>query len=390
MAKVSDVLDGAQLDEPVTTLPEHAAGGGSHEDIVAGAYAEGELEATFAGLADKDTLTVDDLRTAAGNLAEGMSDEDLIAAYKAAEAGGGTTDDDEPEAESAFKLPFPIYDAAGVKIEDVSKITVQDLLSGKVQVEYQAMGKAQRKAFADLVRTASNGHYNEQKMGTLMQERGQAVKQLQDMRTEHESWAGDRKLWNKALDAAIAGNIEPLRAVIQAYAAELGRAPADAPIAAAADDPAMVAEGQRFVLENSQRLASEYAGANPVEIQQVLLHMIGQEPAEFLTREKLENMVQYELPRVIEGAGYSRNGQPATTAVAQGDGDPRDARITALEAKLTELTATTANAATQRLRARSKLAPPAGGGSVSSAGDSVPAMKSREDMKRWLRGETGA
>lgn len=389
MAKVSDVLDVAQVDEPQTSLPEHAGSEGSSQDIFDSTMEQAGLDATFAELAEREgELTAADLRQAVGADAEGMSDAELLAAYKAAEVAqaagtAGATDGSDDEA-PAFKLPFPIYDAQGVKIEDVSKLTVQDLLSGKVQVEYQAMGKSQRKAFADLVRTAANGHYNESKMATLMSERGQAYDQLQKIRDEHSAWAGERQSWNKVLDAALAGNVAPLQQLIQAYATELGKAaPAAAPEAEGSYSPEAIAEGQRYVMTTAQKLASEY-GADASEVMNVFLDMINKEPADFLTKEKIEAIAQYELPAVIEAAGYARNG--TAPALPQADGDPRDARIAALEKSLAEVKAGQANATTAAVRARAKSAPASGGGSTPGAGDSVPSFKNRAQMKEWLQG----
>lgn len=388
VAKVSDVLDADEQLEPTTSLPEHAGGAAPGRAAIREAafeeatgeaaeeqpaeLTEEDVNALVDELAQKDEVTADDLRQLAGAEAEGMSDEELLAAYAKAE-----------KAEAAPELPFPVYDAQGNKI-DPTKLTLEDLLSGKVQIGYQAMGKEQRKALTDLLRVASNGHYNEHKMASVLAERAHAFEQLQKLRGEHDTWAKDRQAINKALEAAINGNAEPLQRLIVAYQQALGQSPMEAPT----DDAAMreaEAAGQQFfmttIVPSAYKLAQEY-GADAQEVTNAVMGLIQQEPAEFLTREKIDAILQYEVPRMLEDAGYARNGQAAPAV------DPRDERIAALEKTVLELKAGTVNKATQQVRERARRAPAAGGGSVSSAGEAAPAMKSREDMKKWLRGET--
>jgi len=385
VAKVSDVVDLEQQDEPVTELPEHAVSDKSRDGLRQAALEEGieaasgadesaveeTVDETVERLAEKEELTVADLRELAGKDAEGLTDEQLIAEYEKAEKAG------------EYKLPFPVYDVQGNKIDDVSKLTVQDLLDGKVQIGYNAMGKEQRKALADVLRVAANGHLNESKMATTLAERNQSYERLQEIRKEHEQWAADRKVWQAALNAAAAGNVDPLQRIINAYVTESGRV--DATPASPETDRALEAAGQQFVLTTivptAYKLAADY-GADATEVTNAILAAIQNEPVEFLTREKIQQIMEYEIPSLLEQNGYARNG-----AVAQADGggsNPLAAEVAALKARLQELTADKANSRTAALR---RKAPAAGGGSVSSAGDSMPAMKSREDMKRWLRGE---
>lgn len=384
MAKVSDVVDLETTDdEPITSLPDTAAGDESHSGIVKDAMDDAALEAAIAEVAETDgEVSIEDLRRVTGDLAKDMSDEDLMKAFKDAQSG----DESAEGAAVVEKLPFPIYDAKGVKIEDPSKVTLSDVLTGKVQIGYSAMGKEQRKALTDILRVASNGHYNEHKMTSLMSERQQAYTQLQDLRKEHETWANDRKIWESALSAFVTGKQEPLQNLIKAYQAELGKMPpAGSPEAAnPAVDEAQMRAGYDFVLgtiiPHATKLAEEY-GAKQDEITRAILHLIEQEPAEFMTREKIDAIMQYEVVTLLENAGYAKGATPAVKPVAQADGNSEMAE---LKAQVQQLLAAQANAPVTRLRNKGK--PPASGkGSVAGAGESMPQFKNRAEMKEYLQ-----
>lgn len=393
MAKASDVVDIEQsLDEPVTSLPEHAGSTGSREDIKQAAYDEAgesaDLEATFSTLAEKSgDLTPAELREAAGKLGEGMSDEELQAAWKQAQTGEPAAD----KTEEQFKLPFPIYDDKGNKIEALDKVDIKALLSGKLQIGYNALGKEQRRALNDILRNASLGHYNEQKMTTLQQERKQVYEELQTLKKEHESWGGDRKLWDKVLGAYVSGNPEPLKQLVQAYAAEMGRLPKEEAPNVQVDREREQA-GQQFVLNHimpaANKLAGEY-GADAQEVTNAILGRIQEEPSEFLTREKVDSIINYELPHMLEEAGYAKGGQSIVNGGAE-NAELKAAmgRIDALEKQLQSQLAESKNAPLNRVKGVVRKVPSAGSGNPAGAGESMPAMKNRNDMKKWLRGET--
>ena len=386
MAKVSDVIDVPQSDEPVTNLPSHA--GGASQDKYA--LREAALEEGVEAAGGAEPATIDDdaaietlaeqeeepsvaqLRELAGKDAEGMSDDELVAEYEKAKG------------EEAFKLPFPIYDAEGNKVTDVNKLTLEDVLSGKVQIGYNAMGKEQRKAIQDILRVAANGHLNESKIATTLAERNQVHAQLQDLKKQHEAWAADRQTWDKVLNAAVRGNVEPLQRLIQAYMTDdptIGQQPR-----AQVDDASAEAAGQQYILNTiipqAYKIAAEY-GADGTEVTQEILRLIQQEPAEFLSQAKIEAILQHEIHVALETAGYTRNGTPPQAQAPNGNEELLK-RLDTMQKELLELKAGKENAATQQVR---RKAPAAGGGSVSSAGDSMPVLKSREDMKRYLRGE---
>lgn len=375
MAKVSDVID-VNEDEPTSTLPEHASGGGrddlmqsmldsADDDGMAQADTEDEQIAELAEQTDEPTI--EQLRELAGKDGEGLTDDELQAEYKKAQE------------EEDFKLPFPVYDAQGNKIEGLDKLTLQDLLSGKVQIGYNAMGKEQRKALNDILRVAANGHLNESKMATSIAERNQVAQKLQELQAEHSSWATQRQTWNAVLGAAHAGNFDPLKQLIAAYGRELSVLPE--PVA---DNSAELEQaGLNYFVTNvapeAVKIAVQY-GADPAEVTRAAHEMIVAE-GEFLTQEKLDNILKYELQALLESSGYTAGAAPVPTQSVDIAAEVKRQVDAALAVQKT-------NATTERVRNRMRNAPPAGAGSTPGAGTSMPAMKSREDMKKWLRGET--
>lgn len=382
--------------EPQIDLPPVAAGSTGHDDIVAAAMQEGELDARLGELAEGDEeLTADQLRSALGDVAADLTDEELLAEWKkaqTAETGDATTTDDDEKPETpvaeALKLEgFKLYDAEGKEIADLTKVSAADLLSGKIQIGYNALSKEQRKNLRDLTRVASLGHYNEKVLLDTRGERQQAVQRALAAEAKVTEFGNIQRTWDAALTALVNGNPEPIQRLALAYQQALaqGGNPAPGRPDASPQNAEEDAVGQQFFQEHmaprAQELATQYGG-NAIEIAQYMLWLCEQE-GDFLTPEKIQAIMLYEMPAILESKGYSSNGKPA--ALPQGDGDPRDAKIAALEKRLSGLEAGKANTTTQRLREKKK-APPAGGGSTPGA-VSVPEMKTREDMKRFLHGD---
>jgi hypothetical protein len=363
-----EVVEGTET----TEAPE------TRESIVEGAVADAELQGRLDDLAEAETEpTVESLRTAFGDLADGLTDEELQAEWD--KARGGT----EGTEAGPYVLPngLKLYGEDGKELTDLSKMTLQQALDAKVQWGYNALGKEQKKALTEVFRNASLGHYNEQKMQTLQQERTQAYEAWKQLSAEHESWAQDRQVWLGVLTAASQGNIEPLKQLIKAYGEQGG----SQPMTQETVDPRQEAEfnqaGIQWVNTEANRLATLY-GANPLEIAQTIMYMANQEPKEFLTKEKLEAIVQYEIPALLERYNYSQ-----TAAGQAASADPRDVEIATLKKQMAELTAGKTNAATQKVRDRAKKVPAAGGGRTPVSGASVPSFKTREDYKKWIRDE---
>jgi hypothetical protein len=194
----------------------------SREEMLESAFEEGAEESVIEELVSKEgELTVEDLRKLPGS--EDYSDEELMAEWKKVSGATGEA------AAEAFKSPVPLYDEKGNKVEDVSKITVQDLLSGKVHFGYNANGKEQRKALEAVLRVAQLGHHNEQRYAGTIAERNQVLKQYQEASEKVTKYEADREVWTAALAALANGNAEPIKQIAQAYAAEVSKIPQVAP-----------------------------------------------------------------------------------------------------------------------------------------------------------------
>src|SRR6266404_3673155 len=181
---LDDVEDGGSFEQgnEDTTRDEPQTKTFDRDEYVNDTYAEGVEENVIEELAGKEDITLDDLRQIPG--AEGLSDAQLQAEWDKAQKEAGVEGDD--PSLSAKELPFPVYDAQGNKVT-ADKVTLDDLISGKVQIGYNAMDKEQRKTLTEVLRNASQGH------------------------------------WTAALNALAFGDNKPMANLLNAYKAELGK-----------------------------------------------------------------------------------------------------------------------------------------------------------------------
>lgn len=381
-------LDSQQQDAPVTSLPDHAAGEKTltRQEQIDQALSEGGQEAIVDQLATKEgELTIEDLRKLPG--AEGMTDEQLKAEWANAVksvSGEGT------EEVEAVKLPFPVYDKQGNKVE-ADKVNLADLLNGNLQIGYNALGKEQRKTLTEALRNASMGHWNEQRYNLTVQERNQVAQELAELKKQASQFSGERKTWDAALTALSMGNIEPMKRLAQAYQNAVTNVPNVPEGMMSAEqvraDQELFAQGQQFINQTIVPAGIEIAqryGADAKEVLGAIEWFLKQEPAEFLTKEKIDSILQYEVPQLFESNGYTAS--ESKPNVSQGGNEVSELKKTveALQARI----AGTANEKTQQAREKSKKAPPAGGGVTPGAGDSMPSFKSRSQMKAWMQGDS--
>lgn len=372
---VRDDEDGPQVAvnaEPAETEREAAA-------------REGEEAAIFEQLKDAEDVTVSDLRRVAGADAEGLTDEQLSEMWaKAQEQAAGAKN-------APAESPFPLYNEKGEKL-DLKNLTVADLLSGKAHIAYQALGKEQRKALKDLVRTAANGHYNEQVTGGLRADVQQMTQRFQEANTKVAQYETDRGLWTGALEAAARGDVSKINAMIKAYADELMKGPA-----AAASQPAPEVQSAQLetaglrvwheqIVPEINRVAEAYGlpATGRDEAVKIVQWHLNQQSA-FLTPERVKRILDLDLPAAIEAAGYER--KSGVTAFQQPPAD--SAELAKLRAENLELKAGKANDKMQQLRDKRRAAPPAGRGAADAIGEKMPsaALKDRDSMKKWLRNE---
>src|ERR1043166_8491996 len=272
--------DQTQEDEPQTSLPDRPSGQTKdRQEIIDETLAEGEQAATadvvieeLSNVEKHPELTVEDLRKIPG--AEDMTDQQIIAEWNKAvkEAKGQVTEGGQAQ-DATFKLPFPVYDKAGNKIEALEKISVRDLFEGNIRLGYNANGKEQQKTLAEALRNASMGHFNEQKYNTAIGERNQVFTRASELEKQVTQFNEERKVWDAALTALAMGNIEPMKRLAQAYQQALTQAP-QAPAGYVSmiqvqQEQQQVADGQRFINEviipNAIDIAKRY-DADPKEV----------------------------------------------------------------------------------------------------------------------------
>ena len=387
-------IEQTQQDEPQTSLPERPAGvSQDRQALIDEALTEGEAEArseeVINELAEKPgELTLEDLKRLPG--AEDMSDAEIQAEWAKAQQTARGEKVETQQTTEEFKLPFPIYDAHGNKIEALDKIGLRDLLSGKLTVGYNALGKEQRKTLAEIRRNASMGHFNEEKYNTALAERNRVNDKVLELQKQVDQIAIERNTWNAALTALAMGNIEPMKKLAQAYQSELTKmpqaAPGMVPISQVEAEQRQVADGQRFITEviipAAMDIAKRY-DADPKEVAGAIEFMIRRDLG-FLTKEKVEQIIQYEVPALFEEKGYTVGGGGAGHTTGGSD------ELTTLKqqvAALQERVASKANEATKATREKQRKAPPAGGGATPGAGDSMPSFSSRSQMKAWMQGD---
>ena len=374
MTEVTEQDDISQ-DEPQTELPESA----SREDTYNAAESEGVEDAILETLAGKADVTIEDLRQIPG--ADKYTDEQLLEHWAKAKGGESV------EGETKVDLPFPVYDAQGNKVSK-DNVTLEALLKGDLQLGYQAMGKEQRKSLTDVIRNASQGHWNEHRYTTVQGQLTDAIRQLRESQGTVEKYTTERGQWNAALTALIAGDKGPMQRLVDAYQQALTTSGAVPPGFVSQEsvraDAENVAAGQQWMNTVAMPAAMEIAqryDAKANEVLQQIEYLISIEPV--LTQERLNEIIQFDVPMAFEANGYKAKTESQSNGAGTNDVAELRRTVEALQKRL----AGAANGSTERTRQKVKNAPAAGSGSVSGAGDSVPSFKSRAQFKAWSQGD---
>jgi len=354
----------------------------SKDDLYDSAQNEGVENAIIDELAEKEAITIEDLRRLPG--AEGLSDAQLQAQWDAVQKQAGSAG---PNAgDQKVDLPFPVYDKDGNKVAK-DKVTLEGLLSGDFQLGYNAMGKEQRKALTEVLRNASQGHWNEHRYQTVQSQFKEVNTRYQEAQKQIAEFTSERNQWNVALTALIAGDAEPMKGLVNAYRQALttsGMVPKGyVPEAEATAQREAEARGNQWWVEvgvpEAFKIAQSY-GADPKEVQGAIKYFLENEPV--LTQDRINEIIQYDVPMALEQNGYTSSGKPATTAnEPTGDVAELKKQVEALTKRLAEGN----NTRVQSARNKNKNAPAAGSGSAPGAGDSIPNFKTADDMKKWLR-----
>lgn len=382
-------LEGTEADEPQTSLPEPAGKTQDRQEIIDETLEEGVDAATTEAVIEElgDTkafpqLTVEDLRKLPGS--ESLTDDEIRAEWAKAvqqARGEGQT----AQAGEEFKLPFPVYDKQGNKV-DFDKVNLKDLIEGNLQVGYNALGKEQRKTLQEALRNASLGHFNEQRYNTTIQERNQVAAQVAELNKQVEQFNNERKTWDAALTALAMGNIEPMKRLAQAYQQAITAMPQAAPgmipVSQVQAEQQQIADGQRFINEVILPAAADIAkryDANPREVAGAIETLIRRDLG-FLTKEKIEQIIQFEVPQLFEANGYTAVAPGAERQQPVNEVEELKKTVQALQERI----AGNNNQQVQQVRQKQKKTPPVGSGAVPSAGDSMPSFKNRAQMKAWM------
>lgn len=322
------------------------------------AAVDGETNVVVDDLASRDgEITMEDLRTIPG--AADLTDDELKQLWTEAQGADAAKPADSAAA-AAVQRAWKYYGADDKEISDVDKLTVADFLRGKLS--YTANEKEQRKTLDELIRVAQFGHLNDSKLRTAVDERNSVYEKYQKLVPEHARLTQQQQLLGHALDEFTRGNEAPLKALVDAYRTARGTPPAvqSAP-AAAADQPDAAA--MRVYYETVVPAANELAkrfNVDPQSVSNLILQMVDEEPAEFFTAAKLQQILQHDAAARIEQL-IGASGAPAAAGTDE---------VARLRAENAALKANATNAMLDGIRARNRRTPPAAGSGATVGGGS--------------------
>lgn len=270
---------------------------------------------------------------------------------------------------------------------DPATITLADFF--KWELGYNALGKEHRRTFEQVMRNVPLAHHNEQRTRTLEDNLRRTLEESNGKAQTLEQYTADRKNLNKALMAATRGNFEPLKAVVEAYQQAMD---ADDQQATQQVPEGYVSQAQlqqqrageeaynRLVTPHIEQLAKHFQ--YPAEqIGYVVKNLIEREPAEYLTEQRLTEILTIELPHDLE---QLRERDPIKAA----EPSPLEKQVAELQAQIATLSGKKIeqqNSQVKGIHDRKKAAPPGvatnPGGSNADVADFDDAKGARE----WLR-----
>ena len=347
----------------VTSLIQEAAGD------------EGALE----GLAERETLTAEDLRGYLKDEAKGLDDDALLAAWKETAGEGEAAkpavtpaeEAEAPPAAAAWDRPWKFYkgDAA---VEDYTKLTAKEML--EAGIGYKAGGADQRRTVDELVRLAQRVPLDEQRITGLLEQAREQTRAVTELRAAAEQAARDQQTWLWALQDQTGARFQKLQEKFLEAGPPVSRAD---PVA---DNAELERAGEEFyrsrVMPHLSEMARTYSldGATPapdivqhlgVELDKHFRQLIEAEAGAMSNPQyaaaRLQQIIQHDLPMALQQAGYRpARGAAAKPAVAAPS--PETAR---LKAELTNLQ-------TQLAKEKMKRAPGPGAGQGAGTGKGGP------------------
>lgn len=356
-------------------------------------YETMQTDRLLGELASKPEITVNELRQLPGT--EGLSDEQLLAMWQEVntpkadrardEKGRFTKAEQDAQAQAAGAKPGAVQrawkalTAEGVEVSDLSKMTGEQILA--LQFEYQANGKPQRKTWDEVIRNAQLGHYNGERMQEIQRQRDTTVTQLREAQQRIEAAEADKRTWMHALEAASRNNFTPLETLLKAFV--------DASNAPAPEGPKMIPQAdvererygqhvyQTVVTPKANEIAAKY-NLKPEEVAEGIMMIVNNEPPEFFTMQRLEQIMNHDIVFAIEQMQREHPPQPNPAS-----------EVEALRAELAELKKAQAdkhNSHITNVHQRRKAAPPATRGTPGGAGGiESPNFEGAQGARDWLR-----
>jgi hypothetical protein len=293
------------------------------------------------------------------------------------------------DTQAAVAKAWKLYrDGKEVADFDPTKMTAAEFLT--LKVGYNANGKEHQRDFEGILRNAQQGHYNAQKAMQIEQEREHALRQWKENEGKVTTYEGERKVWQQALTAATRGNFEPLRLIVAEFQKAIDAGEPEAPqvpegyVAQADLDRQAAGEQvyQQHILPAAEKLAKEY-GFTQQQVATAIMKLVEMEPAEYLTMQKLQNIMQVELPAMMRDLREQNPIQPPEPTAEQKRIEVLEAQIAKLSGKEVE----TKNAAVTAAHKRAAVAPPGvetvPGGSDASL--ETPNWDTAHGARDWLR-----
>jgi hypothetical protein len=354
-------------------------------------------EVALEGLAEKETLTAEDLRGYLGDEAKDLDDDALLAAWKKTAGEEEPTKETEtpadgaevPPASAAWDRPWKFFkgDAA---VEDVTKLSAKEML--ELAISYKAGGADQKRTVDELVRLAQRVPLDEQRINGLIEQTREQTRALQEAVKRAEEAETDRQTWLWALQDQTGARFQKLQERF------LAAGPPETRQVAASDDAELNRAGEEFyqarIVPTLQEMARSYSldgGAATPEVVQHLGTELDRHFRQLVEADaaamsnpqyaaaRLQQILQYDLPQALHVAGY----KPARGGVRQAPVAPAvpTPEVKGLQAQLTNLQ-------TQLAKEKLKRAPGPGGGTTVGSGKGGPDLskvKSFHDVLDVIR-----
>lgn len=185
-----------------------------------------------------------------------------------------------------------------------------------MEISYKANGEERTKRLDELVRVAQTGHMTEEKISTLKEQRDEVAREHEELSEEAQALRGDRDLFLKALRDKSGETFKTIQEKFLEKAGDPVEGGAE-PGAGGEGTQATPEEVQQRGLELAQKhihpfseqVAEAYGHDNPTEITRALLVELNEEPKRFWNADTLEEIANERIPRMLEKAGYTRQGE---------------------------------------------------------------------------------